>query len=189
METEHFEFDLAENRVDFSYETALLRAITEGERDLYEDPVVVDQIYKSVDDLKRDNLYRESIDLSTRRWFSKEVALSWINLWWEKALMRNLDKFNWLDLEVAKGLAIKWVLHEESYSFEELGELFWVDSYLASYLVDCSEKISEYEEDIEAVVKQINSFCNSFEPRNIWTDDEKIMRTARQYWIDDKIIY
>ncbi|MBR6907352.1 hypothetical protein IKN40_02340 [bacterium] len=67
METEHFEFDLAENRVDFSYETALLRAITEGERDLYDDPVVVDQIYKSVDDLKRDNLHRESIDLSTRR--------------------------------------------------------------------------------------------------------------------------
>ena len=188
METERNEFELAENSMETSYSDAILRAIYLGEKDLREDPVIVDKIYKSVDDLKKDNLHREAIDLPSRSWFSKEVAISWINLWWANALMRNLDKFDWLDLEVAKRLAIKGVLHTESYSYQELEVLFWVDSYLISYLIDCSERIHDCEEEIDSVIKEINSYCNWFEPRNLWIDDEKIEYTAREFW-NHEIIY
>ena len=93
-----------------------------------------------------------------------------------------------MDLEVAKRLAIKGVLHTESYSYQELEVLFWVDSYLISYLVDCSEKINDYEDEIDAIVKEINSYSNWFEPGNLWIDDEKIEYTAREFW-HHEIIY
>jgi hypothetical protein len=66
METERNEFELAENSMETSYSDAILRAIYLGEKDLREDPVIVDKIYKSVDDLKKDNLHREAIDLPSR---------------------------------------------------------------------------------------------------------------------------
>lgn len=104
------------------------------------------------------------------------------------ATLRGKIKFDWLDLEVAKRLTIKGVLHLESYSYQGLEVLFWVDSYLISYLIDCSERIHDCEEEIDSVIKEINSYCNWFEPRNLWIDDEKIEYTAREFW-NHEIIY